>query len=219
MDEPLLKQLPNDGIIYRLRLPQKVEMPGVIMLHGLGGDEKSMWVLEHALPKGGLVIAPRALFSSAGGGFSWVEGQIHGWPTLNDFQPAIEAMDSLLNHIQETNDLKQEHLLWMGFSQGAALALAMANHSSVLPAGVIVAAGFLPAGDLGDLSGLSVFWGHGSLDEWIPLSKAQRDVQRLQDQGAEVHFCQAEVGHKMGMECLRGLKFWLRRHIAVFSKE
>jgi phospholipase/carboxylesterase len=219
MDEPLLRKVPDSDIIYRLRLAQNAKMPGVIMLHGLGGDENSMWILEHALPKGGLVIAPRAPFASAGGGYSWVEGEIHNWPALNDFQPAINIIDSLLNHLQETNDLKREHLLWLGFSQGAAFALAMANHSSVSPAGVIIAAGFLPDGDLSDLDGLPIFWGHGSRDEWIPISRAQSDVQRLRGHGAEVHFCQAEVGHKMGMECLRGLDLWLRGHLAIASAE
>ena len=43
----------------------------MILLHGLGGNEDVMWVLETALPPGGLVAAPRGTFPSVAGGYSW----------------------------------------------------------------------------------------------------------------------------------------------------
>jgi phospholipase/carboxylesterase len=100
----------------------------------------------------------------------------------------------------------------MGFSQGAALAFAAAQ-GGMKVAGIIALAGFVPYGDLQGLENVPVFWGHGTHDELVPVERARKDVKRLLDGAAEVHFCEADVGHKLGIECTRGLKHWLRDRI------
>lgn len=215
MDEPLLGEVPENGMIYRFLPAQRPETPATIMLHGLSGDENSMWVLQHALPAAGLIVAPRGVFPLSEGGFSWIDGPIQGWPTAPQFMPALGALEALFRHLQAEGNLKRERVLWMGFSQGAALAFCAANHSPMMSAGVIAAAGFLPEGEFRGLKGLPVFWGHGSLDAWIPISRAEQDTQRLREVGARVHFCQAEAGHKMGVECLQGLRLWFRTNSFV----
>ena len=101
----------------------------------------------------------------------------------------------------------------MGFSQGAALAFAIATQSELKPVAMIVASGFIPKGDLTGLRDISVFWGHGSHDEWIPIERAKREAKRLADMGLSVSFCETDVGHKLGLECLEGLREWLKTKI------
>ena len=215
MNEPLEGKVPENNMVYRIRPPKDPAAPSVIMLHGLSGDEKAMWVLESALPQGGMIIAPRATFPLGGEGYSWVAGKLVGWPRMSDFQEALQDLRILIQHLEGEWHLKKERLIWMGFSQGAALAFTAASNASLRPFAVIAAAGFLPEGNLQNLGELQIFWGHGIHDEWIPVSRARRDVERLRDIGAHVQFCEADVGHKMGLECLQGLKSWFHRNLKV----
>jgi phospholipase/carboxylesterase len=211
MIEPRIVLTSRSGLIYRIREGQGKHPWMVIMLHGLGGDENSMWVLEHALPSGVSIVTPRAPFQTGERNFSWVDNALHGWPTKEDFLPAVEALKGLINELEIEIGLVQDDLMLMGFSQGAALAFATADDPAISPKAVIAAATFLPAGDFSNLEGLPIFWGHGVRDEWISIERARRGSQALKDVGAQVHFCETDVGHKMGVECLNGLQGWIER--------
>ena len=75
--------------------------------------------------------------------------------------------------------------------------------------GLVALAGFLPAGDAAGLAGLSIFWGHGTSDERVPIARARQDADRLRAAEARVTLCESDVGHKLGAECLRGLRAWV----------
>jgi predicted esterase len=172
-----------------------------------------MWVLETALPPGGLVAAPRGAFPSAAGGYSWVGPGLEGWPKAMDFAVAVTRLGDLLAGLEQDQDGEGRPFVLMGFSQGAALAFAAAAVGRARLGGVVALSGFLPekADALGEgtgLSGLPVFWGHGTRDERVPISRARQDLERLRAAGAEVTYCEADIGHKLGVECLLGLRAW-----------
>ena len=209
--EPRIELTSKSALLYRIREGEGKLKPTVIMLHGLGGDENSMWVLEHVLPHGGSIVVPRALFPIGERSFSWVNDTLQGWPSKEDFQPSVEALKILIGELEAEIGLVKDEIIFMGFSQGAALAFVAAADPFLTPKAVIAAAGFLPEGDFSDLKALPVFWGHGSRDKWVSIELARRGSQRLQDVGARIHFCETDVGHKMGAECLNGLKGWIER--------
>jgi predicted esterase len=43
----------------------------------------------------------------------------------------------------------------------------------------------------------------------VPVERARRDVEILRAASVDVAYCEAEVGHKLGIDCLHGLKTWL----------
>ena len=49
------------------------------------------------------------------------------------------------------------------------------------------------------------FIAHGTQDEIVPLEKARKASQWLQEKGAAVTFCTAETGHKISANCFDGL--------------
>jgi phospholipase/carboxylesterase len=200
---------PHSGLVYRYREGNDDHCPPVLMLHGLGGDENSMWILEQGLLNGGMIVAPRAKFKRAENGYSWVQGPLDNLPTRDDFFLSVQALKELVRELVSEKGLKREELFLMGFSQGAALAFSAAVDPYLRPKAIIVAAGFLPKGDYVSLSGIPIFWGHGSKDEWIPIEQARSDANLLRDFGADIHFCETDVGHKLSMECLNGLRSWM----------
>lgn len=197
----------SGALSYRLQLPQVVGDRPVILLHGLTGDENAMWLLTRAFPSEGLIAAPRGLFPLGGDGYSWVDPSVEGEGEFSDFQPAVESVRDLLTHLSERFSHSMHDFVLMGFSQGAALGLAVARDGR-RPAGVATLAGFLPGGELRNLGGLPIYWGHGTQDQRVPVWRARQDVEMLVQAGAKVTYCEADVGHKVGLECMHDLGAW-----------
>jgi phospholipase/carboxylesterase len=207
--DPILIEAPVGGVAVRLRPPQKNGGPHILMLHGWSGDEKVMWVLQSVLPAEAFLVAARGIHPLPMGGYHWSDSPATTQVGFNDFEPAVAALKTTLRALQSSHGFGRKPFLLMGFSQGAALSFA-AVREGMEAAGIIALAGFVPYGDLQGFENLPIFWGHGSHDELVPVERAREDVKRLLDGAAMVHFCEADVGHKLGIECTRGLDYWLR---------
>ena len=183
------------------------DAPLVVLLHGLTGDEDVMWGLEPVIPRHAFSIAPRAPFAFAGGGFSWVDPAEGLDPALPAYAGSVRLLAAMVAAAPVRAG--EREVVLMGFSQGAALALAGVALGQLAPSAVVVMAGLLPPGELPAWPGVPVYWGHGLHDELVPVERARRDVARLEGAGAPVTYCEADVGHKLGPECLKGLRRWL----------
>lgn len=200
---------PPGGVPFILRRASDPQSPAVLMLHGLHGDERVMWVLESVLPLGGLHIALRGVQPAAGGGFQWAEPAGER-AALEDFQDAVQAISRTVEALETEQGISPEPFYLMGFSQGAAAAFACAASGALRPSGIIALAGFLPIGDVDGLQGVPIYWGHGVEDLLVPLTRALQGADRLRAAGAQVTFCEAQVGHKLGAACARGLREWFQ---------
>ena len=205
MSEPTEGTL--DGITYRLRAGGAE--PLIVLLHGWGGDERVMWVLESALPPEAWVVSLRGLYEVPEGGYAW-QPPPEKTSALESFQPAVERVGRFLSHLAQAHPVPREATLLVGFSQGAALAFALATAGDVRPLGVASLAGLLPRGDLSGLAGLPVFWAHGNRDDIVPVQRARADLERLRALGAQLTYCEDDVGHKVGVACMRALRRWLK---------
>jgi phospholipase/carboxylesterase len=200
----------SSGLTYRLRKASLAGQPSFLLLHGLGGDESVLWVIESALPKGGLIAAPRGLFPAEGGGFAWVDDNLGPGGTLHDFDPARLALSQWVDTLVRADGLVISQSYLVGFSQGSAVGFALAALGDLQPRGMVALAAYLPEGDLHNLCGLPVFWSHGTSDDRVPIQRARKDVRRLRGAGARVDYCETATGHKVGIECMRALKAWLK---------
>ncbi len=200
---------PVSGMTYRVRPAAMAARPGDVLLHGYGGDEKVLWVIELALVSGGVVAAPRGPFPASAGGYAWTAQDLGPGGHFEDFAPTFEPLSRWFETLEAKHGLVMAESFLAGFSQGSALAFALTALAGVRPRGLIALAAYLPEGDLTGLSGLPVFWGHGTHDERVPIERARRDVTRLRAAGAAVAYCESDAGHKVGMACVRSLREWL----------
>lgn len=199
-------------LALRLRMAADDRHPAIVMLHGLTGDQRSMWALESAAPAGALVATPRGPYAQAQGGYAW-NPSIQAWPPLvSEFSESVVKLEQLLDFLAERFELDRERVLLMGFSNGAAMAFAACMAPMrIPPRGLVAMSGHLPAGDLDPLADIPIFWSHGVHDGFIPISVARTDVARLRRIGCSVEYCEAEVGHKLGAGCLDDLRGWYRQ--------
>lgn len=218
-----------DKWVIRVREPEgEGPHPALLLLHGLTGDENVMWVFSSRLPKDHLILAPRGLYPAREGGYSWHKDEKDGWPGVQDFYASVDALLDMLDALPEQAAKAGEQsrngrpgwaavskadfsrVSLVGFSQGAALAytLAMLHPRRIrLLAGL---AGFVPEGmealvESRPLQGKQVFVTHGTEDDKVPVERARRSVELLEQAGADVNYCEEEVGHKLSLTCFRSM--------------
>lgn len=190
----------------------------LFLVHGWTGDENSMWVFANRMPKDALLIAPRAPYVSKHSdlaGYSWVEDRAEGFSSLGMFDPAVDAFDRLLNELAARFPAADFGSFGMtGFSQGAAFCAAFAMRHPEKVSRLAMLAGFLPEESqaaLPALAGKPVFIAHGSKDETVPIERARAAREQLTVAGAEIRYCESEIGHKLGANCAAELESFYGR--------
>jgi phospholipase/carboxylesterase len=173
----------------------------LVLLHGWGGNELSMWEFAENLPPDYRVIAPRGPVVKESGEYGWR-------PTI------LGRRSHLQENIQPANDLLARIDTWagetgvdaslfsvMGFSQGAALVYVLAG---LFPARLLRAAalsGYPPRGlDLATkpLAEIPFLITHGTQDDIISIEEANKALPALEKAGARVTYIEENVHHTVG---------------------
>jgi phospholipase/carboxylesterase len=190
----------------------------LLLIHGLTGDENSMWVFARDLPSHYWMIAPRAPHASQmeQGGYTWRLPQFDNMNevSLDLHRSSAEALINLVDEYSASAGLDASTFDVMGFSQGAAMSnvLAFLYPQRIRKVGIL--AGFVPT-ELNKLisqrplEGKSFFVAHGTKDESVTVDRARASIEILEQAGAQVTYCEDEVGHKVSITCLRALKKFL----------
>ncbi len=201
----------------RVRTPERTPARLLLMLHGWTGDENSMSVFARNFPTDYLILAPRGLHPSPQGGYSWrpPRADSFGRPHLDDLRDAAEALIRLVDAYAAQRQVDAAQFDVAGFSQGAALSnvLSCLHPERIRKAAIL--AGFMPSGMdeiivKKPLAGKQVFVAHGTQDNLVPIDRARASMSLLEQAGAQVTYCEAEVGHKVSAECLRALESFFK---------
>jgi phospholipase/carboxylesterase len=205
-----------NGWTMRVRHARQEPPRFMLLLHGWTGDENSMWVFASKFPENMWITSPRAPHTAEEGGYSWrtLHPGTWGLPTLSDLKPAADGLIRLVDEYSSSIGVDATQFNVAGFSQGGALTNVLALLYPQRIRKAVVLAGFMP-GETDELLAERVlkdkpfFVAHGTQDDLVPLERAQRSVELLKQAGAQVTFCEAEVGHKVSADCLRGLETFL----------
>jgi phospholipase/carboxylesterase len=207
----------------RVRQSQSSNPRLLVLLHGWTGDENSMWIFTRGLSPDYWMIAPRAPHAADSSGFSWrpLQAATFGWPSLEMLLPAADGLIKLVDEYSASVthrglchlDALQFDLV--GFSQGAALTnlIGILHPHRIRKMGVL--AGFVPAGleqliQQKPLAGKNIFVAHGTQDQMISIDRARASMELLEQAGAQITYCEDEVGHKLSVNCLRALENYLK---------
>ena len=185
----------------------------LLLIHGISGDENSMWVFARDLPAHYWIVAPRAPHVFGAGGYSWrpTEGAAMGPPAYEMFLPAAEDLIRLVDAYSVSARIDASAFDVIGFSQGAAMCNVLAFLYPQRIGKVGILAGFAPGGleelvTKRPLRGKPFFVAHGTKDETVTIDRARASIALLEQAGAQVTYCEDEVGHKVSVNCLKALK-------------
>src|SRR5918994_221752 len=133
------------------------------------------------------------------------------WSSRANCHQSIGWLLRLVDEYAASVRLQAEDFDVMGFSQGAAMSstLAFLYPKRIRKVGIL--AGFVPGG-LEELvtqrpvEGKPFFVAHGTKDEMVTIERARASIETLERAGAQITYCEDEVGHKVSVNCLRALK-------------
>ena len=202
------------GLVHRVIRPNtNPPHRTAILLHGRSGNEDVMWIFQRTLPKDWLIVAPRAIKDDPAGGYAWHPRQRDEWPTLVTFAEAVSAVTQFIHALPSLYGADLEQIYMMGFSQGAATAVATAMRYPNLVQGIAALVGFAPEDcesevGPGVLDGLPVFMAVGAQDSTIPLAISEKSADTLRKAGADLTYEVYETGHKLNSAGMRALRGW-----------
>ena len=188
----------------------------LLMLHGLTGDENSMWVFARDLPSHYWIIAPRAPHTAEPFGYSWrlaLPGTFVQ-PSLEQLSPAAEALIHLVDEYQASAGVEADTFDVMGFSQGGVMSSLLTTLYPQRIGKTGILAGFVPGGleeltTKRPLEGKPFFVTHGTKDDMVPIERARTSMVLLEQAGAKLTYCEDEVGHKVSLNCIKALRDFL----------
>ena len=210
-NNPSPEKVDIEGWPFRIQHPadRTEDNRVMLLLHGHQGNENVMWILTKPLPSDYYLLAPRAPVNTGEDQFSW-HAIAPQWPGIETYQELAGQLLSRVDTWCEQNDIEVIHYDLMGFSQGAVMAYALAFLHPKRIGRVAALAGFIPKVwqtqlDVSALAGKRFFIAHGSQDDIIPINKAHQAADCLKKHGAQITFCEAEIGHKLSATCFNGL--------------
>lgn len=213
-EKPFLVEDETAVLPHRVLKPNKPgPHPTVVMIHGHLGSEDVMWIFRQTLPQDWLLVAPRAIVDDGDGRYSWHPRQQNEWPSLDAFDTAVTTLEQFINTLPKLYDADPNQIYLMGFSQGAAAALALAIRTPEKVQGIASLVGFMPrevddAIETARLTDLPVFMAVGTEDDRVPLEIARECGKAVRAAGAFLEYREYETGHKLNGAGMRKLKSW-----------
>jgi phospholipase/carboxylesterase len=175
----------------------------LILLHGRGADENDLFPLLDVLdPERRLHgYAPRGPLSLPPGGAHWYVLGGLGTPEPETFAASYGALADFLDR------LPYERLVLGGFSQGCAMAYALALYRGRRrPDALLAMSGFIPSVDGYELDLESPFPRiaivHGAFDQTIPVQWGRAARETLEGAGADVVYRESPIEHWIDPEVI-----------------
>ena len=168
--------------------PADLAKGALIMLHGRGGAASNMLSLAAALN-----VAELAIYAPQANQNSWYPYSFMA--PDSDNQPALASALDMLGEVVDdilSAGISAEHIYFLGFSQGACLALEYISRNARHYGGAVAFTGGLIGEKLmkehyrGSFAGTPVLITTGDPDPHVPLSRVEASVRQLQAQQGNV---------------------------------
>ena len=208
------------SLVHLVRQP-KVEAstpPLLLLLHGVGSNERDLFGLVPYLDKRFLIISARAPNTLGPGSYAWFEVDFNPQGPVINPEQAEASRKTLITFQDEAvkaygADPKQVYL--MGFSQGAIMSASVALTRPELVAGAALMSGrILPEiqpliASNEELTGLPFLVVHGTADMVLPISHGRASRQLLSSLPVELTYHEYRMGHEVSQESLADVAAWL----------
>jgi phospholipase/carboxylesterase len=193
--------------------------PLLVLLHGVGADEQDLVPLAGAMAPQFSCASVRAPYEAAPMGYSWYAIDWRTHPATFDLAQAEEsrkAVAALLPELAARHGTAPARTFLFGFSQGAAIALAVALTRPELVRGAVIHSGAMLPGIGGRmappqaLAHLELLVLHGRDDDVVPAELGRRTRDLLAPfLGDRLTHREHDGGHYVTEATLRDAAEWL----------
>ncbi len=217
----------DSSLVYLVSRPRQStpsELPPLLLLlHGIGSNEKDLYSLVPYLDPRFLVISARAP-QPWNSGYAWFELVFTEAGPVADLDEILQSYQQLYQFLLTVTaryqaDPKQIYV--MGFSQGAMMSLCLALLQPQLLAGVVIMSGRLDTEliaqiqDPIDLNHLPIFVAHGLYDTVLPIDYGRYIRDQLNQLPVQLTYKEYPMSHQVSEESLGDISNWLTQLLDV----
>ncbi len=210
-----LERIPSNGVT--------AHTPTLILLHGLGSNEKDLFSFAQHFGTEWLVLSPRGPISIGQNRYSWfpLHRNQSGWTyNYQDVTQARESVIQYVNEVVEKYGVNASNVCLGGFSQGAILSLATGLKYPDKIKGIVSLSGHLypeVKSDIANQASLSksrIFISHGKQDQVLPHEPMRQSVKELKEMGIQVSDYWYNSQHTISSENFKDLLSWLENEFS-----
>lgn len=196
----------------------KGKPPVLVLLHGIGSNERDMASLAPELDGRFIVVSVRSPIQIGPDAFAWFQVRFTPQGPSIDASQAEAGWKRLAGFIQEIAakyDGDPARVYVAGFSQGGIMALATMLTAPQLLAGVVCMSGrLLPevlphAAPREILAGTPALLLHGTADTKLGIEYARKARDSLERLGIHLAYQEVPMGHEITAESLQMAQMWL----------
>ena len=212
--DPLLQYLVREPTI------KTTKPPIVILMHGVGSNEKDLFSLASKLPNQFLVVSVRAPYIIGKDRYGWYElSFVDGKPTCN-FEQAEKSRLLIIQFIKQLKEkftFNDQRIYLCGFSQGAIMATSVGLTNPDKIKGIAIMSGLLleevkpKIAPKENLKKLQVYISHGTNDNVLGVHYARESYTYLKQLGINPFYKEYPNGHTISDAMLSDLNVWLNK--------
>lgn len=184
-------------------------LPTLLLLHGTGGNEEDLIPLANLIAPGASVLGVRGNVLENGMP-RFFRRLAEGVFDEEDLVFRTKELYDAITELATQYKINRDHIVSIGYSNGANIAASMFYHYSNALAGAILFHAMVPLRgmELPNLSGTPIFIGAGKRDPLIPAPETKELSEELQNAGAEVSEYWTEGGHELRRDEVDQAKVW-----------
>lgn len=214
------KTTPSLYYIFKEPKIKSAKPPVIILMHGVGSNEKDLFSFANQLPDSFLVISLRAPITLGKDSYAWYHLSFeNGKPISNP----VEAETSRLMIIDFINNLKNKHafnekrVYLCGFSQGSIMAYSVGLTVPEKIKGIAIMSGRLleevkpMIASKDKLKNLKVFISHGTNDNVLSISNAREANSYLKQVGINATYKEYSEPHTISNAMFNDMLIWLKK--------
>ena len=182
-----------------------------LLLHGTGGNEQDLIPLAYELDKGAAILSPRGKVLENGIAPRFFRRLAEGVFDLEDLKFRTNELADFVNYASKTYDFDLQHVIAVGYSNGANIAASMLLLRPEILSSAILFRAMVPLvpQTLPDLSDKRIFMSSGLYDPIVSRQEADRLFDLFKKVGANISVSWQESGHELTMDEIRKAREWL----------
>jgi phospholipase/carboxylesterase len=183
----------------------------LLLLHGTGGDEHQLVDLGRQLAPEATLLSPRGKELENGVYPRFFRRLRVGEFDLPNLLARTDELADFVGRAVETYDLDAEHVIALGYSNGANIAASVLLRRPEVLAGAGLLRATLPYEPQAtpELGGKGVLLATGTRDPYVPEQLSDRLAELLEEGGAEVTYLKSDLGHELAPSELERVGEWL----------
>lgn len=196
----------------------------LLLLHGYGSNDQDLFSFAQELDENLLIVSAQAPLELGFNSYAWytINFNTSQGGNFSDIPEAIKAREKIatfIDELQQLYNIQPSNTILLGFSQGTILSYSIALNYPEKVQKVIALSGYineqlLPENiNIKDYQKLDFFISHGSSDQVIPISWAEKAPNFLHNLGIKTTFKTYPIGHGVSPPNFFDFKKWLEERI------